>query len=225
MRHYFFLAFLACFQCSTAWGQDKDSLPNSGQIQVGSNYFGQSVALAYSRNLAGPLWAEVALETQSISFQSAAGQNFFVFYNSSYTNFNIGLDVHDFVTLDLAFHRSNQGEFRVLNSLAVGITHFDLTYHLSFNGADPSDVFRGQRDISAFALYTDLHLLDFYPSRDRLFFSLGIKGNTAFLPSPQTVDAKDGSGQTASISYASEDGGAIMFPDLELYLGLGYGFE
>ncbi len=100
-----------------------------------------------------------------------------------------------------------------------------MTFHLSFNGADPSDTFQGQRDISAFALYTDLHLLDFYPPHDKLFFSLGIKGNTAFLSSPQTVNATDGSGGTAFISYSSGNGGAIMFPDLELYLGLGYGFE
>ncbi len=108
MKRCFLLLFLACFQVSLAWGQAEYSLPNSGQIQVGSNYFGQSLGLSYSRDLAGPLWADFALETQSISFQSVAGQTFFVFNNNSYTNFNIGLDVHDFVTMDLSFHRSDK---------------------------------------------------------------------------------------------------------------------
>ncbi|SRR5579871_842556 len=225
MKPSLFLALMIYLSATLGWAQGEVPLPNSVQAQVGDNYFGQSFGLTYSRDLLGPLWGQFALEIGSISFTSASGQTFFIFTNNTAIDYNVGLDIHDMVTTALAFHWTDRGTLRWLDSLAVGLTYFDLTVHTSYDTGNPGDPYQGQRDISAFALYTELHLLDFHVPNDRLFFSLGAKCNTAFLESPQTVYTKNRNGQTSSVSEINPNGGSILFPDIEGFLGLGYEFE
>jgi hypothetical protein len=220
------------FLLSAAWlvafpvrAQETPSLNNTLEIQVGDNYFGQSVALSAATRLGGPFWGGLSLELGNLTVESDANSSFYVFHNPSSTDFTVGLDLHPLASLWLAFHRSDSGEFRWLNSLGLGLSYFDSTLQVSFLDPTSASHYEGQKDLSAFALYADLHLLDFYPPNDSLFFSLGAKCSTALIASPQTVITANASGQTASVSYGTDDGSPITVPYVELFLSLGRGFN
>ncbi len=221
MKRRLLFSILLSLGVSGAWAQSPEGLSNLAAIEVGDNYFGQSLELSYSTKIISHFWASFSIETGSFFFQDKAGSTFFVFTNNSTINYNVGLNIQDLERLSLSYYRNEKGAFRLLNSLGVGISYFDLTINLSEQTMNSATPYQGQKAISAFALYADLHLLDYYPPGDQLVFSLGIKSSTAFLSSPQTVSTTNSAGSKLVVSYASANGGAIIFPYPELFLSLG----
>jgi hypothetical protein len=218
------LLLTLCILSGSLHAQETISPSNTLEIQTGDNYYGQSLALSASTRLGGPLWGGLSLEFGGLTLDAIGNSSFYLFHNPSSTNFNIGLDLHPLASLWLSFHRSDNGEFRLFNSLALGLSYFDSTVDVSFVDPSSSSHYEGQKNLAAFALYSDLHLLDFYPSNDNLFFSLGVKCSTALIASPQTVVTKDSSGQTTEVTYETNDGSPITVPYLELFLSVGRGF-
>ena len=203
-----------------AFAQAGDDPPNLFGIEVGSNYYGQSLALSYSKKIIDHFWAGLSVEIGSLSLQSNAGSTILDFYNNSAYNYNIGLNIADLETLSLSYRLNEKGVLRFLNSLALGISYFDLTVNVSEQSASGA-LYQGQKGISAFALYTELHLLDFNPPGDQLAFSLGAKCNAAFLSSPQAVVTRNSAGNIIVVSEISPKGGSILFPYPELFLSVG----
>jgi len=206
---------------SDGFAQFQNDPFNLVQIEFGGNYYGQSIEINYSRKMIDHFWANLSLETGSFSLALNSGSDFLFYDNGPISNYHFGLSIQDVDTFWISYCRNETEEFRILNSLGVGVSYYDLTYHLTDQHVGSTDLYQGQKDISAFALYTDLHLLDYIPAHDQLVFSLGVKCNTSFLPSPQTVIIKDNAGNVGSATMASSNGGPIMFPYLEVFLGVG----
>jgi hypothetical protein len=224
MRKSFFTTLLSIgitVAASEVFAQFQNDPLNQVQIEVGDNYYGQSVEITGSRKIIDHFWANLSVETGSFSLKTDSHSNFLFYDNGTDTTYNLGLSIHDMDSFWISYCRNETGDFRFLNSLGVGVSYYDLTVHLTDQEGNNPDIYQGQKDISAFALYTDLHLLDYIPPRDQLVFSLGVKCNTSFLSSPQSVTTQDSAGYVRNASIASSDGGAIMFPYLEIFLGVG----
>lgn len=224
MRTLFLIAGIL-LAASGVFAQALNDPPNLVDIEVGDNYYGQSLALAYSTRLIDHLWAHFSVESGNFSAEAKADSSFLIFFNSSDNTYNVGLNLQDVETVSLFYVRAEKGEFRFLNSLGLGLTYFDTVVSVSDLIGDNPNAFQGQKSISAFALYTDLHLVDFHPTNDQLVFSLGIKGSTAFLPSPQTVTTRNSVNQTTVVGYKSADGGPLAIPYLELFFNVGRYFD
>ncbi len=219
---FFFLWGLWAFP---AWAGAELDPPYEIHLEAASNYYGQSFGLSVSKRILGPLWADLGVGQGSFSVDVKPGATFLVFKNDSGYEYGFGLDLRDFVSLSLSFHREEKGMLRWLNSLGLGLSYYDLSIFASQYDEGTADYYQGHRDMSTFALYTVLQLVDFHVPDDHLSFSLGIQGSTAFLASPQSILMKDSSGYRQVLSIHTKDGSPILIPYLELFLAMGYGFN
>lgn len=221
---FFILVLLAWALSSTVSAQWDVETLNRGNAQVGSNYYGQSLSLNYSHKIFDHVWAGMALERATFSLDFNSGSTFLFFTNNSQTNYHIGFDIPILVSSFISIEREAKGMIRFVNSLAVGITYFDMTANVSTSSNNGSSIYQGGKEISAFALYTGLHLIDLYPPQEKVHFSLGIKGNMAWLSNPQRVDLTNGSGGKGFAILYSADGSPILVPYPELFFEIGYSF-
>jgi len=198
--------------------------PHNLLAQVGSNYFGQTLGLSYSHRLLGQFWGNTGIRFGSFNLNLGPGESIFWLTNTTSYEYQAGLSLHWVASAALAFRFADQGEFRLSPSVAAGASFYDATFHIA-RQLPGFSLYQGSKDHSGFALYLEWVLLEYRPPKDRLFFSLGAKGNAAFLSSPQSIVIKDPSGNQSTLTLSTEDGSPIPFPYLEAFLGVGYALD
>lgn len=193
--------------------------------EVGNNYYGNSIGLSLSRRIVDHLWANLGYENGSFSHFQEAGSTFFIFSNPSSINYNLNIGIHEMTDLFISWRWKEDKPVWFLNSIGIGLSHYNLTVSSSFQKIGYPGIFRGAKDMSGFALYADLHLLDVHLPDDKLSYSLGVKCHTVWLSSPQVIVTDNGLGDTSNAAAeVSSDGGPIVVPYLELFLRVGYVF-
>jgi hypothetical protein len=224
MKRLLVVAAFLCLSSGLAWAGAPEGATTSIGLEGGTNFIGASAALRLSKKIQGPFWGSFILEQTSFSFVSKAGSGYLGFINPTGKDVTLNVDIHSIFTLEGVYRRTEEGTFRLLDSVGLGISQFDLTIHEAFS-ASPSQPLKGEKSLSALAVFTEVHLLDFHPPEGEFDFFLGVKAQTAFIPGPLTVYMENGYGQIQAAVQYGKKGEPLIFPYPELFLGTTYSFN